>query len=297
MEKISDKIFGDIAPRNTNKVVFPSIGKCIYCGFSEGRLTDEHIIPFSMGGIQIMEKASCDSCSEITSKFELIFSREIFGDFRTKHKLPSRRKKKRPDKKLVRMVNGDEIEVPFSEFPAPTYMLKCTEAGILNDISPNADMSFLWQIIMLTDNKNLDDFTTKYGTEVTYRFRHSPQQFAQTLAKIAHSYVMAYWGKFEFEKLALDLILGRSNNLSYVVGGSLEISPSIPGAGHLLDISVSTDFGMNVLLIIVNIRLFASSDTPNYHVVVGRVRDKNIIQEIIKICKDGGSELNPILAV
>ncbi len=293
MREITDEIFGDIQPRNTRKTIFPSIGKCIYCGTSEGRLTDEHIISLSMGGVQIMEKASCDSCSKITSKFELVFSRVLFGDFRTKHKLPSRRKKNRSEKKILKKMDGNEIQVPFSEFPAPTYMLKCTKAGILNNIHPSADTSFLWELIMVTNHTELDLFTKKYGTDVTFSFRHSPKEFAQTLAKIAHSYVMAYWGKFEFEKLALDLILGKSDNLSYVVGGNLEILPAVSGAGHLLGIQVTTNSTIDLLLITVNIRLFASSETPNYHVVVGRTRDKNVIQEIIKICRDSGSELTP----
>ncbi len=286
MKKMTDEVFCDIAPRNTNKVFFSSIGKCIYCGFSEGRLTDEHIIPLSMGGVQIMKEASCDSCATITSRFELKFARDIFGDFRTKYKLPSRKNKKRPDLKFVNTGNGNGIMVPFSEFPAPTYMLKCTKAGILNNISSNADMSYWWQIVMITNYSELDKFTEKYGSDVTYRFRHSPKEFAQTLAKIAHSYVMAHWGKYEFEKLALDLILGKSENLSYVVGGSLEIMPSVQDAGHLLGIEFLTNSNRNLLLIIVNIRLFASFGTPNYHVVVGKVEDKNLIQEMIRSCEN-----------
>ncbi len=237
-----------------------------------------------MGGIQVMEKASCEPCCKVINRFETKFAREIFGIFREKHKFPSRHRKKiRQSEIAVGRVNGDKFVVPLSEFPAPTYMIKMAKAGILNNMPTTVDTHFLWQLVMLTNDNELNHFTEKYGKDVTYKFRFLPKEFAQTIAKIGHAYVMANFGDIEFEKLATDLILGKTDNLSYVVGGSWEILPPIPNSGHLWGISVlKTD--PDTLLIIADIRLMASSSTPNYHVVVGRTNDKEVAQELINLC-------------
>lgn len=48
-----------------------SVGACIYCGATEGRLTEEHIIPTGLGGTLVLPNASCDMCATLTSQFEM----------------------------------------------------------------------------------------------------------------------------------------------------------------------------------------------------------------------------------
>src|SRR5215467_13531941 len=47
-------------------ITYPPVGRCIYCpdGAGEG---DEHIIPYSLNGTQILPRASCHDCERITS--------------------------------------------------------------------------------------------------------------------------------------------------------------------------------------------------------------------------------------
>jgi hypothetical protein len=45
--------------------------KCIYCGKLDTKLSDEHIVPESLGGVHIIRKASCPECATITSRFEM----------------------------------------------------------------------------------------------------------------------------------------------------------------------------------------------------------------------------------
>jgi 5-methylcytosine-specific restriction endonuclease McrA len=49
---------------------YSNVNRCIYCGTLEN-LTDEHIIPYGLGGRSILPKASCSECSNITTNFEL----------------------------------------------------------------------------------------------------------------------------------------------------------------------------------------------------------------------------------
>jgi len=58
----------------------PTRGYCIYCGATGVRLTDEHVVPLALGGVHILEDASCDTCADITKKFEQDVARSNYGD-------------------------------------------------------------------------------------------------------------------------------------------------------------------------------------------------------------------------
>lgn len=70
---------------------YPRPGSCIYC-FNAGT-GDEHIIPESLGGRMIIEKASCRGCEAKTSAFEGFFAGYALKAFRSKHGLRSKRPK------------------------------------------------------------------------------------------------------------------------------------------------------------------------------------------------------------
>ena len=58
----------------------PSRGACIYCGATDAALSDEHVVPYGLGGSHVLRKASCCRCAAITSKFERKVMRELWGD-------------------------------------------------------------------------------------------------------------------------------------------------------------------------------------------------------------------------
>lgn len=58
------------------------IGKCIYCGRTDGPLSREHIIPKGLNGEWTLIEASCEYCREITSRFERDFLKKAFGPAR-----------------------------------------------------------------------------------------------------------------------------------------------------------------------------------------------------------------------
>jgi hypothetical protein len=83
-----------------------TVGRCIYCGANDS-LTDEHPIPFSLGGPAILYKASCEACAKITSRVERTVSRDDFLLFRTKLELPTRRPSERPTSVRARVRRGE----------------------------------------------------------------------------------------------------------------------------------------------------------------------------------------------
>src|ERR1035438_6485645 len=55
------------------------IGRCIYCGTTEGRLSDEHVTPYGLSGRLVLVDASCDRHAKVTSALE----KRILRDMRT----------------------------------------------------------------------------------------------------------------------------------------------------------------------------------------------------------------------
>ena len=75
---------------------YAPVNRCIYCGTIEGPLSEEHIVPFALGGEHILQAASCRACAKITAALEQSICRAMLGNFRVRMRLPTRRKKERP---------------------------------------------------------------------------------------------------------------------------------------------------------------------------------------------------------
>jgi len=249
----------------------PTKGCCIYCGNSHATLTDEHIVPLSLGGQHIIRKASCLSCADITKRFEQDVARGLWGNARTSYNAPSRRKKDR--KKDVRLHPVRDLDsvlvVPTSEYPAPLVFYKMFRAGILQGASPEEDSSSRWTLIAIADELRLRAFETQHPGRLTAQFRHVPTSYARLLAKIGYGQVLCSLHPNEFNPICLPYILGQKKNLSYIVGDRPTFETPQPSAGYRLS---SHRVGTaDRLLILAEIRLFANNQTPTYHVVVGDV--------------------------
>lgn len=88
-------VLGEAKRRNAERRS-ASIGKCIYCGAIEG-LTDEHVIPYGLGGILVLPNASCRVCAAVTSALELRLLRRPWWPYRRALGLTSRRPNEQPD--------------------------------------------------------------------------------------------------------------------------------------------------------------------------------------------------------
>jgi hypothetical protein len=108
------------ATDNVHGKKYPGFGRCIYCG-AKGALKDEHIIPLSLAGTALIEKASCGDCEKITSYLDGYLSRDIFNEYRSHIGLRSRRPKKRPKtlSASFRKPDGTEIVREFSPKEQP----------------------------------------------------------------------------------------------------------------------------------------------------------------------------------
>ncbi len=121
-----------------NPTIYPSIGRCIYCGNGKPGtlLTNEDIFPIALGGGAIFRRASCVSCAKVTSGIEDIL-RRTYGTFRTKANFRTRRPKQRPthSELLIEHPRGSgkllKAKVPLPKYPLFLPLPRFHEPGIL----------------------------------------------------------------------------------------------------------------------------------------------------------------------
>jgi hypothetical protein len=256
-------------------------GTCIYCGARDIRLTDEHIVPYSLGGVHVLREASCDTCADITKKFEQKVARDLWGDARTSFNAPSRRKKLRP-KHLFMTDAADptqRIRIPAHEFPGGFVFYKMSRAGLLEGLPEDVDISGTWEMVVIDDDKRRNTFHQKNPGKLVLRFRHVPHEFGRLLAKIGYGQILTSLEPSDFRPVCLPYIVGSKTNVSYVVGGSLEDQQPEPGFGYSLKTAA---FGTrDRLMLVAIIRLYANTHAPAHHVVVGDVTGPENVAHVV----------------
>ncbi|MCH7501108.1 MAG: hypothetical protein IH886_14080 [Nitrospinae bacterium] len=259
-----------------------SKGICIYCGKAGVRLTDEHIVPMSIGGKHVIKEASCHNCAKVTSKFERDVMRGLWGDARTSYDAPSRRKKNRSTHITLNDPHhpSKKLRVPFSEYPSPMVFYQMDHAGILQGLPETVDLSANWKLITITDEEKLQIFVQKYPGKLTAQFKHVPGSFARLIAKIGYGQALCLLNPSDFRPICLPYILGEKKNVSFIVGSSSNNAEPNKEFGYILR---TAGFGnIDQIMIVSEVRLIANNHTPIYHVVVGDVTGQENVEKVIK---------------
>ncbi|MDA9425363.1 hypothetical protein [Bradyrhizobium genomosp. I (2014)] len=227
-------------------------------------------MPLALGGVHILEGASCDECADITKKFEQDVARELWGAPRNSYDAPSRRKKKRPSHIILADPErpGRTVKVPYSEYPAAMVFYQMGKAGLLEGLPDHVDISSAWKLVAISDRDKATAFIQKYDMKVPSRFWHVPDSFARMLAKIGYCHLLTELPVGSFRPICLPYILGTKPNPSFVVGGTFDVAPP-EEVGYRLQTAA---FGScELLMLVAEIRLFSNKGTPTYHVLVGDV--------------------------
>lgn len=262
---------------------FPTFGECIYCGTSEAqsKLTDEHIVPFSLGGTGVLLKASCASCASITSKLELHLARTIFGHHRIHANVATRNRKERPSVLPVTIKVGENpaqnVELPIRDHPYFTLLPVWKLPGILTGAAPTANFG--------TEELHRFEFVPAHFRELLslnesdslnfqVQIKLDENQFSRVLAKIAYCTAISRYGLNGFErKRIVDFILGNFPFAQFLVGSTTEdVAPPMPNIDHaiaLMEVPIA-----DRVTVIALVRLFARTGTvtqgmPHYIVVIG----------------------------
>lgn len=254
--------------------------ECIYCGAKDVVLTDEHILPFFIGGNHIIKDASCRPCARVTSKFERDIAKGLWGDARTAYNSPSRRKNKRKKDILLddQMYPGNKFKIPYKEYPAPMVFYCMDTAGFLLGLPEAVDRSNTWTFKAIVDQKILDAFNAKYPGQLTATMKFNHDSYARLLEKIAYGQILCSLDPGEFRPICLPYILGEKTNHSFIVGSRKDIPEPQAGLGYSMG---TICFGTSdYLLLIVELRIIADNHTPVYHILVGDVSGRGNVEHV-----------------
>lgn len=268
--------------RFTGKSAYGSVvGKCIYCGSvgSESEpLSDEHIVPYSLGADAVLEKASCAGCAKITSYLEGYTAKEIFGPLRSHFKVQSRRKTVKLNDVEVTFVtdNGNRTQrINRADLPALLFLPILEPAGKFYDRTPAplaTVAGWMWSA------GDLDERMKKFKRpgDKGYSFVNSFKAdiVARAVAKIAHTLAVARLGLGSFELYLPAVILGKDPNIGFLIGArDPPANPTPLPVGttttpHNLTLrTMKADDGPPIL--VVSVHLFPFTGAPSYNVIVG----------------------------
>lgn len=250
--------------------LFEAFSACIYCGASGCRLTDEHIVPYSLNGTLVLPRASCDACSEVTKRFEQTVARSMYGTLRIKRGFKTRRKKERPSSFTAVEIDENGVEtykpIPTSLLPTTYLALELPPPGILTG-APKSMMNPEMKIHLKADVREIEAVLTGLGVgELEIGNDLMWGEFSRLLAKIGHCYAMAVLRGKGYEPLLPDIILGRSEFLSHYVGGLLGELPDS-------DLWLSLVRAGDAMYLTAGIILLGRGRLPPYQVVVGLVTE------------------------
>lgn len=261
-------------PRHVIKVaqprkVYPAVGRCIYCGCVDTKLTLEHIIPRGLAGNWELPESSCESCRDKTGGAEQSVLRSSIGLARIALGFRSSKPKDRPTRAAI-TVDGREIQIPIEDYPAVMTVPLPPPPGILTGRQPTGT----WQpkYFVIVENEARERAQEKYGQPIGFTSGdQNPLIWARMLAKIAYSWVVAEKGVDSFTSFVTPLICQETESWEYFVGANpppADYHNHVPGTliHHLEQRNVVLD---GRILIVVTLRLFARYGGPSFLVVVG----------------------------
>ena len=245
------------------------IGRCIYC-LSTQNLSDEHAIPYSLGGDILLEDGSCDDCARVTSYLDGYLANQVFRDLRTHAAVQSR--SGLPKELPATLIHGEKLTnavLPIPQHPLMVTLPNLGKPGIFRGEGPKhfyGTHTHFWSWGRFPKD------TTADGVHVD-RYDNVPT-FARAVAKIAHCSAVIMFGLGEFRPLWIpDVILGRYPYPLYLVGSTEPEPPCAEGPGH--EVHYGTATSSRQTMATVSVRLFANIITPDgigmptYHVIAG----------------------------
>lgn len=252
------------------------VGRCIYCGKTppEAVLTKEHITPLGLGGSAILLKASCEECRRITHAFETPLMKDMLLSFRTHAKMRSRRPKERPTHLPLRKhfnVPGENVLVPVEDHPFTLPLPLFGPPGILEG-RPYGLEIIKYHMTNFGNWTDVQKIADKYGGSIVQEHKIYLPEFLRLLAKMAHGYAWLMVGPDNFRPMLNGVILGKDNDLTYLVGQLPPIidfkAARIKGTTH--GIITSLRQHGNITLVIVHMHLF-HFNVPPYCAVAGEL--------------------------
>jgi len=255
-------------------LTFAPVGSCIYCG-STNSLTDEHIVPYALGGRGVLPQSSCTTCAAITGKIEQDVLRGSLRPLRIWYELQSRTKHRdAPATKTLDVTTtqgvAEKVDVGFTDAPIvcafPIFALPALlePEGYTSGVRIRALYSYAF-------GPTPDQVTRDMGAQsISWAEKLALPSFARMLANICYAACVAQGGLaiFDGEPTVAPSILGKQDDIGRWVG-TVPLPPQ-RHEKHLHRISFRQDPRDGFVRS--EIQLFADAGLPVYAVIVGRTR-------------------------
>ncbi|MFZ1366059.1 HNH endonuclease [Sphingorhabdus sp.] len=252
---------------------------CIYCNDKfrqvDEVLTDEHVVPESLGGKLILEQSSCRSCAASTSKFERTIARQVFDAFRVQNGIGS----KRPAKQANRTQDvfakiGREwlaVGLPLSEFPVVVQMPAMEEPRLLARQVFDREIH-QFRVFGYVPPENIDQIRERLGAtrlNVPTAF-FDIDAFGSLLLKVAHCFSIISRSHYPEYDLIIPTALSLADDQlfpkDHLIGGYYR---SIEKFDQRHGLWVETIEANDRKFLSVIVRLFGDHGFPAYRVIVG----------------------------
>lgn len=250
-----------------------SVGECVYCGATDS-LSDEHIVPFALGGSIILPDASCRDCAKITSLFELRVLRGFMHRARTTGRFPTRRPRERPSTHVVTLLRDGlpiETEVPAEQEPGLLQLPLFAPPQFFSGIVTTQGV-IVRGIETLYFGINPKAFTESQGASGLRQTDNlDVTSFARMIAKIGYCYICATLGIPPRDEVSvLPFILGMRDDGGQWVGSvNFSTHAEVDGANIVLAHTVyKSDVDPTNLALVARVKLFAQAGATGYEVVI-----------------------------
>lgn len=273
---------------NTPARRIPSPGKCIYCGVSNVKLNEEHVIPYAIGkNATIFEGACCDGCQKIIQRYEQEVLKKQLGVFRAMVEAPTRNKRDRAKSITLPLVEYDDAgrivrelgdrEIAIENGPLILNLWQSPPPRILGErIEPGTAEGRAWRYV---EARRADTILNAAASElgiarVGFKLPDVNRlHYLRVLAKTAHAFVAAELGPDAIQPFLTDLILNRSDDLGEFVGHMAGVASLEGASGHSFKITIGetpSSLGPAAGLIVVFMQFWADLGYPPHLVVVGK---------------------------
>lgn len=250
-----------------NDVRAAPVGYCIYCDKRDGKFTDEHVVPYALGGLHILPEASCIDCQRgINESFESPSLQHLLVAPRVRYGYPSRKNKRRETVPVTVLVDRgfpskptvEVREVPAQGYDGPVFMQGISSRPWALGF-PRTDQ---WHTRLSVDLGRGFEGLTVFPSQ-KYNSGQISIVYARMLAKIGHAY--AHYEGVRFVPLLHGIIRGIDSDAPKYIGQSSAPPYSVsPVARYYLGLRHEKQF------VVVTVELFSNTPVAMAHdVVVG----------------------------
>jgi len=201
---------------------YAPLNRCAYCDATDN-LSDEHIIPFGLGGELVLPKGSCEKHRKATSKVEDFVLRQYLCPLRSHLGLPSRKPHLRPDGYpliLKRGAHSWKQKVSLKDHPGMVRFVIFDPPGRVAGRLPVQE-TYSFRLTTAQIFPDVDQRLARLGADgFEDNVNVNAMALARVVAKIAHAFAIAELGVDAFEETYLnDLISDGAPDWTYWVGG------------------------------------------------------------------------------